>query len=346
MKSLTITSSRTSAGKTTVGLGIALNTDLKCGYYKPFGDHLVYSKKSLHDMDAMVFHKWLNLGNEALDGTLGFDADKIMSHWNHDELDSVLKRNYSAASKNRDLMLVETARNYSYGGHMDLDSVSLAQKLDSDMILVAEGDIPLILDKVLAISKCTENIVRLKGVVINKATDEDREKIEVEVPPVLERKGIRLLGILPRVKELEKGDMRLVLDKLNAKLIAGSEGLDNIIEVVHIGALTADQAMNLPSFFVENKMLITGGDRVDLIFAALNMNTAGIVLTNNILPHPKVIAKADDLNIPIISVHMDTYSTSKAVEKIVAEIAPEDEYKRDMIKDMAKKELDLDAILE
>ncbi|MBU4071887.1 MAG: hypothetical protein KJ773_06920 [Candidatus Thermoplasmatota archaeon] len=113
-----------------------------------------------------------------------------------------------------------------------------------------------------------------------------------------------------------------------------------------IGALTADQAMNLPSFFVENKLLITGGDRVDLIFAALNMNTAGIVLTNNILPHPRVIAKADDLKIPIISVHMDTYSTSKAVDKIIAEITPDDDYKKTLIKDMAKANLDLDAILE
>ena len=346
MKSLTITSSRTAAGKTTVGLGIALNSNLKCGYYKPFGDHLVYSKKSIHDLDAMVFHNWLGMKDEVLNSTLGFDSDKIMSHWNQDELDSILRKNYKNITKDMDLMLVETARNYSYGGHMDLDSVSLAQKLDSDMILVAEGDIPLILDKVLAISKCTDNIVRLKGVVINKATDEDREKIEVEVPPVLERKGIRLLGILPKLKELEKGTMQLVLDKLNAKLIAGSEGLDNIIEVVHIGALSADQAMNLPSFFVENKMLITGGDRIDLIFAALNMNTAGIVLTNNIIPHPKVMAKADDLKIPIISVHMDTYTTSKAVEKIVAEITPDDDYKRTLIKDMAKKELDLDAILE
>jgi BioD-like phosphotransacetylase family protein len=58
------------------------------------------------------------------------------------------------------------------------------------------------------------------------------------------------------------------------------------------------------------------------------------------------MAKADDLKIPIISVHMDTYTTSKAVEKIIAEITPEDDYKRTLIKDMAKKHLDLDAILQ
>ncbi|MDD4307477.1 MAG: DRTGG domain-containing protein [Thermoplasmata archaeon] len=345
MKSLTITSSRTAAGKTTVGLGIALNAGLECGYFKPYGDHLVYSKKSLQDLDAMVFHNWLGMGSEVLESTLGFDADKIISHWNPQELDSVLKRNYENIARGKELMIVETARNYSFGGHMDMDSVSLAQKFNSEMVLVAEGDVPLILDKVLAISKCAENIVRLKGIVINKVSEEDREKIEIEIPPILKRKHVKLLGILPRLKELEKGTARLVLEKLNAKLIAGSEGLDKIVESVQVGALSAEQAMKMPTFFRDHKMLITGGDRVDLIFASLNMNTAGIVLTNNILPHPKVIAKADDLNVPLISVHMDTYTTAKAVEKIVAEISPNETDKKELIRAMAKKELDMDGIL-
>ncbi len=345
MKSLTITSTRTAAGKTTVGLGIALNTKLKCGFYKPYGDHLVYSKKNLHDLDAMVFHNWLGMDNIVLESTLGFDADKIISHWNHKELDSVLKRNYEAVRAKHDLTIVETARNYSFGGHMDMDSISLAQKFDSEILLVAEGDVSLILDKVLAIAKCAENIAKFKGIVINKVSEEDWDKVKIEVPPVLERKGIKLLGMLPKHPELEWGHMRLVLEKLNAKLIAGGDGIGKVVKTVQVGALSAEQAMKMPNFFRENKVLITGGDRIDLIYACLAPETAGIVLTNNILPHPKVIAKADDMDIPILSVHMDTYSTAKAVEKIIAEISPDEVDKRELIKNMAKKELDLDAIL-
>jgi hypothetical protein len=344
MKSLTITSSRTAAGKTTVGLGIALNARGKVSYYKPYGDHLVYSKKSLRDLDAMVFHDWLGMDANVLENTLGFDADKIMSHWNQQELDSVLKKNYKAAAGKSDLIIVETARNYSFGGHMDMDSISLAQKFNSELLLVADGDVPLILDKVLAISKCAENIAKLRGIVINKVSDEDRDKMEIEIPQVLGRKGIKLLGILPKRPELEWGHMRLVLEKLNAKLIAGGDGINKVVKTVQVGALSAEQAMKMPNFFRENKVLITGGDRVDLIFASLAPETAGIVLTNNILPHPKVIAKADDMDIPILSVHMDTYTTAKAVEKIIAEISPDEADKRELIKDMAKKYLDMDAI--
>lgn len=345
MRSMTITSTRTAAGKTTVGLGIALNSGMRCGYFKPYGDHLVYSKKELLDLDAMVFGEWLGSGGVPPGHTLGFDADTILSKWNQKELDAEIRRRYKAASKDRELVIIESARNYSFGGHMDMDSVSLAQRLGSEILLVADGDVPLILDKVMAISKCAENIAGFKGIVINKAAEEDRDKIEIEVPPIIERRGIKLLGILPRMRELERGTVRLVLDKLNATLIAGSEGMDNVIDIVQVGALSAEQAMKMPTFFKDRKMLITGGDRVDLIFASLQDSTAGIVLTNNILPHPKVIAKADDMGIPIISVHMDTYSTAKAVEHIIAEIAPGDEGKRALIKEMARKNLDLDAIL-
>ena len=346
MKSLTITSTRTAAGKTTVGLGIALNTDKKIGYFKPYGDHLVYSKKDLNDMDAMVFHEWLDIGDDARECTLGFDPDKILSHWNPEELTGALKKSFECVSEGMDLTIVESGRNFSFGGFMGMDSITLAETFGSELLIVADGDVHLILDKVLAVQKCVEGRAKLKGVVINKVSEEDKEKIETEVPPVLDRAGIKLLGILPREPSMEHGNVELVLDKLNAKLVAGSQGLENIIEKVQVGALSANQAMKMPTFYHENKMLITGGDRVDLIFASLNAGTAGIILTNNILPHPKVLAKADDLNIPIISVSMDTYTTAKSVDKIISEIRPDEVDKKQIIKEMAKKELDIDAILE
>ncbi len=346
MKSLTITSTRTAAGKTTVGLGIALNANVKCGYLKPYGDHLVYSKKNLNDMDAMVFQDWLGLNEKTLECTLGYDSDKIISHWNSQELTGVLKKKFHCAAEGMDRVLVESGRNFSFGGFMGMDSITLAETFDSDVLLVADGDVHLILDKVLAVQKCLEGRAKLKGIVINKVDVEDRERIENEVPPILNRFGIKLFGILPNQHILERGNVELVLDRLNAKLVAGSEGLDNQIDKVQVGALSANQAMKMPHFYHKNKMLITGGDRVDLIFASLNTDTAGIVLTNNILPHPKVMAKADDLNIPIISVAMDTYTTAKAVDNIISEIRPDDEDKKQIIKEMAKKELDIDAILE
>jgi hypothetical protein len=141
---------------------------VKCGYYKPYGDHLVYSKKDINDMDAMVFHEWLNLTNGTKECTLGFDPDKILSHWNPEELTGALKKNFDTISEGMDMVLVESGRNFSFGGFMGMDSITLAETFGSDVLLVAEGDVHLILDKVLAVQKSLEGRAKLKGIVINK----------------------------------------------------------------------------------------------------------------------------------------------------------------------------------
>jgi len=345
MRSLLITSTRTAAGKTTVGLGLALNSTVKCGFCKPFGDQMVYRKKSLVDLDTMVFCEWLGLDKRTESSCLGFDPEKIASEWNREGLDKALLERLEINGQDKDLVLIETGRNYSYGGMMGMDSITLAKKFGSSMLLVAEGNADLIVDKVLAISRCLENNAELKGVVINKCDEKDRAEIEENVLPALEKLGIRVLGILPREELLERARVELILDKLNAKLVAGENGLEKLIGKVMVGALGADQALKMSEFHQRNKLLITGGDRVDLIYASLADETSGIVLTNNVLPHPKIMAKADELDIPILSVPMDTYTTAKAVYRINAEISPEDEDKKDLIKNMIAKNLDVKSIL-
>ena len=347
MKPLLITSTRTHAGKTTVGLGIAMNTDKKVGYFKPYGDHLVYSKKNLVDLDCQVYNEWLGLEDRSNEECcLGFDPEKIMTHWIPEEVQGVLKKLYDQLSEDKDFMIIESCRNFTYGGIMGLDAVTVAQTLDADMILVAEGDVDLIVDKVLAVSKCLENRVNLRGVVINKCGEGDKFRLEDQGMQVLMKAGVEVLGVLPEEVLLGLIDIDLILNKLNAKLVAGTEGGQIPVETVLIGALTADQAMKTAKFHSMNKLIITGGDRLDLIFASLGEGTSGIVLTNNIIPHPKVIAKADELDIPVMSVPMDTFTTATAVHHIIAEIRPEDDVKKDIIRDMAAKELNIGKILE
>ena len=46
--------------------------------------------------------------------------------------------------------------------------------------------------------------------------------------------------------------------KLKAKLVAGSEGFENIVDKVLVGALGADHAMKMSEFHYKNKLIITG----------------------------------------------------------------------------------------
>ncbi len=346
MKKLIITSTRTHAGKTTIGTGIALNSDMKCGYFKPLGDKPVYTKKTLLDRDTEVFNEWLGLDIDPNDCCIGFEHEKVSSSCKLAGADETLKERFANISEGKDMMIIESGRNYTFGSSLCMDADSLGNTFGGDIILVAQGDARLVIDKVIGAAKVFRSTdSKLAGVIVNKLKDEDRQMLDDEIIPALEEENIDYLGYVPHAMELEKAKVSLVVDKLHAKLVAGAGGLEKQIQKVMVGALSADAALRMPAFQNEGKMLITGGDRVDLILVSLAEDTAGIILTNNVLPHPRILSKADQLNVPVMSVPMDTYTTAKMVEHIVAELMPADEDKKELIRNLVKENVMLDKIL-
>ncbi len=346
MKKLIVTSTRTYGGKTAIGMGIALNSGRKVGYLKPVGDRPVYEKKKLIDLDVKLFVDWLDIGHELEECCLGFEDEGLTSTIEKQGLAPALCQRMEMVSKDSELAIIETGRNYSFGGSFSLDSGSLAKELDSEIILVAEGDPNLIIDKVLAASRTFKTQgAGLAGVVVNKIKEDEMDDLKSQIKPAFDKEGIKLLGMVPYIPQLDVMTASLVLEKLHAKLVAGSKGIDKKIDSVLVGALSADAAMKMAAFQTQNKMLITGGDRVDLIIVSLTAETSGLVLTNNILPHPRVLAKAEQLDIPVLSVPMDTFTTAKMVEHMVAEIRPEDEEKRALIAEKVKNSIDIDALI-
>ena len=346
MKKLIITSTRTHAGKTTIGAGIALNADMKCGYFKPLGDKPVYTKKTLLDRDTEVFNEWLGLDIDPNDCCIGFEHEKIRSSCQLEGASQTLIDKFEKVSAGKELMIIESGRNFTFGSSLCMDADSLGNTLGGDIILVTEGDARLIIDKVIAAAKVFRSTdSKLAGVIVNKVSEEDEYMLDEDIIPALDEENVNYLGHVPLHPELEKARTALVVEKLHAKLVAGANGLDKRIQKVMVGALSADAALRMPAFQNEGKMLITGGDRVDLILVSLSEDTAGIILTNNVLPHPRILSKADQLNVPIMSVPMDTYTTAKMVEHIVAELMPDDIEKKELIKNLVKDGVILDKIL-
>lgn len=69
-----------------------------------------------------------------------------------------------------------------------------------------------------------------------------------------------------------------------------------------------------------NKAVITGGDRSDILLAALQTNTSVLVLTGNLHPHVRVLARAKDQGVPVLLVPNDTYSTLSMMNEAVGRI--------------------------
>ena len=95
----------------------------------------------------------------------------------------------------------------------------------------------------------------------------------------------------------------------------------------------------------KNELVITGGDRTDIVFAALEAGARAIILTGNLYPSVKIFPRADELAVPLILVPYDTYTTLQILQGIVGKIRPEDQKRIDRAKKIVAENVDWKHIL-
>jgi len=115
-------------------------------------------------------------------------------------------------------------------------------------------------------------------------------------------------------------------------------------------------AMMLPAFLnhiSENCLIVTPGDRGDIILGALQANlstnypkVAGIVLTAAMEPEDSVIKLIEGLQtvIPIIAVKKGTFETTRAIGSIHSRISADNKQKIELAVDTFEKYIDMQAL--
>jgi len=343
MKNIIITSIRKDAGKTSIIVGLAKNSSKKMGYLKPFGDRLLYRKKRLWDFDAAVCTTAMEAKESPEEMSIGFDHSKL--RYMYDAVSTAAKVREIAAhnSQGKDIMLIESGMELTRGLSVHLDAISLCKYLDGELLVVLSGTNDQIVDDACALKKTIDmGEVKLAGVIINKVHDvEDFKAVYSEY---FETLGIPLLGIIPYNEELTRPSMRFLADLFFAKILAGEKGLNNTIKDVFVGAMSADAVMRMQRFNKESKLVITSGDRSDMILAALDTHAAGIILTNNILPPPNILARASGSNVPLLLVAQDTFQAAKKVDSLVSLLSKDDNEKMEILAGLLKDHVEMTTI--
>ncbi|MCS7197871.1 MAG: DRTGG domain-containing protein [Candidatus Bipolaricaulota bacterium] len=315
MKRLIVASMRKGAGKTSliVGLGKALGKPL--GYIKPFGDRLLYRKKRLWDYDSALMTNIFGLTDNPEDLSIGFDHAKLRYMYDRAGIRERVLESVARVEFGKEMLFVEGGRDFAYGISVHLDVLSLARYLQAPIVLVVSGDEGVILDDIVFAHRHAQREgVTLHGVIINKVpnVEDFKSAHEAEIAAL----GVSLLGVVPYRTELTTLEMGHLAEDLFAKVIAGEGGLRRVVKQIFIGAMSVQAAMRHPGFAQENKLIITSGDRSDMILAALESNTSGVVITNNIVPPANIISLAGERGIPLLLVPYDTYETAKRIEAI------------------------------
>jgi hypothetical protein len=344
VKPLIIASTRKDAGKTSVLVGLAGALGKRIGYIKPLGDRFLYRKKRLWDYDAALFANLFHLDDQPETMSIGFDHSKLRYMYDRETIAREMKRMIEQAGKGKDLVFVECGKDLTYGAAVYLDPLTLSQTTGSQVLIVTGGEEDEIADDLAFLKRFVgADEAHVGGVIVNKVKNPD-DFCAAHLPEINEL-GIPVLGILPYDETLTTLSASYVADKLFARVIAGESGLGRTIRNVSVGAMSVSAVMTRPVFWKPDKLVLTSGDRSDLVLAVLEAGgTSCIVLTHDIVPPSNVTAKANEQGIPILLVPDDTYTAAIKITNMERLLTPNDSDKVALLRRLVEERVDLQAI--
>lgn len=344
MGSLIIASTRNSAGKTSILVGLAKVLGKKFGYLKPLGDRFLYRKKRLWDYDAALMVNLFALTEEPERISIGFDHSKLRYMYDRDSIHAEVKQAISDMGRDKDALFIECGKDLSYGASVYLDPLTLSQATGSNVLIIAGGTENEIADDIAFLKRfVSSEEAHVGGVIINKVMQP--QDFKATYLSEIEQIGVNVLGVIPYEKELTTLQASYLAEKLFARVIAGDEGLDKKIRNVFVGAMSASAALSDPLIGKDDKLVITSGDRSDMVLAALEAGkTSCIVLTNNIVPPANVIHRASEAQVPILLVPSDTYAIAQQVQEIEPLLTKTDTDKVDLLAKLVKENVDMETL--
>ncbi|MEB3310109.1 MAG: phosphotransacetylase family protein [Snowella sp.] len=241
-----------------------------------------------------------------------------------------------------DVILIEGPGNLSEGGLFNLSFADLLGQIEAGIILVARYHSPLVVEGLLKAKQELGDF--LLGVVINDVPPDAIAETQTLIQPFLEKQGISVFGLLPQNELLRSVSVREIAHQLKAKVLCRADRLDLMVDTLTIGAMNVNSALE---YFRQgyNKAVVTGGDRTDLQLAALETSTSCLILTGHVPPQPLIISRAEDLEIPILAVNLDTLKTVEIVDQAFGTVRLQESIKVDCIQQLMADHFQFDDFL-
>jgi BioD-like phosphotransacetylase family protein len=340
MKKLVFASTKPNAGKTSLIVGLAKALGKSVGYAKPLGDRLLYKKKRQWDYDSAVVVSQLGLTQDPEVMTIGFEHSKLRYMYDDDGIRGKLAELVSSVG-DKDLLCVETGCTLNYGISVFLDAASVAKAIGGELVVVVSGTDDEIVDDITFLKRYAEVTgAALCGVIVNKVRDKS-DFVDAHMPTI-EEVGVPVLGVVPYREELTYLATSYLADKLFAKVLAGENAMNGMIKHIVVGAMSVDAAMNSSAFKGEAKLVITSGDRADMILAAIDTKASAVLLSNNILPPGNIIARANEAGVPLLLVKSDTFAVAKQIDDMQPLLTRDDIPRANFLAGLVKEHIKLE----
>lgn len=318
------------SGKSVVVLGLMrmlLGKTAKVGYFRPIIEDLEVGEMDNH-INTVISHFDIDINYKK---TYAYTRNEVLDLYNQGKsgevIDEIIKK-YKYLEDRFDFVLVEGTDFSHENSSLELDiNILISKNLGIPVIIVSQGDkkdIKEIVDSVQLAHDTFKEEVDVLSIMTNK--------IDIKTISVLKEalnKRIHngtVISVIPKIKSLANPTLKEIVKALDAKVLFGKTMLNNPVENFGVGTM---QLRNYLTHIKEGSLVITSGDRADIILGALQANISknypkisGIVLTGGLLPEASILKLIDGLSsvVPIISVNNGTYAVTNAIGKIKSRV--------------------------
>ncbi|MEM8777791.1 MAG: phosphotransacetylase family protein [Cyanobacteria bacterium P01_G01_bin.49] len=336
------------SGKSGTILGLAhqlREKGLSLAYSKPIGTCLEDDQAQGKDADVTFVTQALGLKETHVRSPLVPLTEETIEKrlTGEDKTDYTQLLQQSLTGIDADIVILEGAGNLWEGSLFGLSISDAAKTLNAPVLLVARYHSSLVVDSLIKAKLGLGD--RLVGVLINDIPREALEMVKTIVKPYLESQGVSVLGLLPSSRLLRSVSVREIAHQLKAQVLCRSDRLDLMVESLTIGAMNVNSALE---YFRQgqNKAVVTGGDRTDLQLAALETSTSCLILTGHMAPQPLIISRAEDLEVPILSVDLDTLGTVEIVDQAFGKVRLQEKIKVTCIQELMTEVFEVDRLVQ
>ncbi|OUS18795.1 phosphate acetyltransferase [Nonlabens dokdonensis] len=356
-KAIYITTIEPHSGKSIVSLGLMqllLSKTPKVGYFRPIIDDFEPGQKDNH---IKTITSYFNLDLKFEDA-YAFTRGEVIAMKNLDQEDEIISKiieKYKAVEELYDYVLIEGTSFSGEGSLIEFDiNVAIARNLGVPAIILASGVDKSLEDLTgslrIAFDSFKDKSVEVLAVIANKVQEENAHLVVSNLQKKLPQQVI--VNAIPLNPILANPSIKEIVDVLDATVLFGEDYLNNQAGYFSVGAM---QLRNYLTHLKENGLVITPGDRADIILGALQANISanypsisGIVLTGGLVPEESITKLIEGLSdvVPVISVQGGTYSVTNRIGDIKSQIYAENTQKiQSSIKDF-EKHVNVDALLE
>lgn len=353
IKTVFITSTEPYSGKSIVSLGLInmlLGKAQKIGFFKPIVSRRAEEHKSDHIQTVLRYFDLPISYDEAY----AFSWQEAMQQSENEsqgEMIDTIIRKYKQLEDKYDFTVIEGSDYQGDGTAFEFDiNASIAKNLGAPIIAVISGEnkttAQIVNAAVTVIRNFESREIQVLALIANKVNtdqiDDVRELLNAQLSDAI------IIAIIPTMRGLLAPTMKEICEELpDSKLLFGKDRLSNQVDNFVTGAM---QVPNFLNFIKENVLIITPGDRGDIIIAALQANLstsyppiAGIVLTAGTEPEEPIIRLINGLQtvVPIIAVKSGTFQTTTQIGNIRSRITADNTKKIQLAIDVFNKYVDV-----